>query len=113
MRPFEADLVATGYESAPGHDIAWVINGNDIVPGPTLQRTFLGQPDVDETVELNLSVTSPYGCQADSTVLAVVRQTPVAKLEVSAQPRVQERKFSSWIRACTPTWSRWIGVKAL
>ena len=83
--PFEADLVATGYESAPGHDIAWVINGNDIVPGPTLQRTFLGQPDVDETVELNLSVTSPYGCQADSTVLAVVRQTPLAKLDLSSQ----------------------------
>ena len=83
--PFEADLVAAGYENAFGYDIAWVIHGIDTMPGPALQRTFLGQPDVDETVELSLSVTSPYGCQADSTVLALVRQTPVAKLEVSAQ----------------------------
>ena len=82
--PWEADLVATGYEDAIGHDISWVINGAETVSGPELQRTFLGLPDVDQTVELNLSVTSPYGCQADSTVMAVVRQTPVAKLNISS-----------------------------
>lgn len=83
--PWEAELVATGYEDAIGHDISWVINGAETVSGPELQRTFLGLPDIDQTVELNLSVTSPYGCQADSTVLAVVRQTPVAKLNISSQ----------------------------
>jgi len=81
--PWHADLVAAGFESATNHDISWTINGDEVVEGAHLQRTFLGLENNTETVMLELNVTSPYGCASDTTVMANVHHMPVASISLT------------------------------
>ena len=83
--PWESNLMADGYGSGTNDTIRWSIDGDEVVETASLQRTFLGLPDEDQTVSITLSIASPYGCTADSTIEAVIRHTPIAHISVSEQ----------------------------
>ena len=80
--PWQADLVAEGYASANNHSVAWTIDGEELFEGAALQRTFAGLEGADQEIPLQLSVTSPYGCTADSSFMATVHHMPVAQFEL-------------------------------
>ena len=81
--PWQADLVADGFQSASNHTITWTIDGDETFSGAALQRTFVGLEGEDQELTLALNVTSPYGCTADTAVVATVHRTPVADFELS------------------------------
>ena len=81
--PWQADLTAEGYAGASNHDITWTLPDGDTFEGADLQRTFVGLEGEDQELTLDLSITSPYGCHATSTVTATVHHTPVSDFALS------------------------------
>jgi len=81
--PWQAHLVANGYETASNHDITWTLADGETFEGAALQRTFVGVEGEDQTFTLGLNITSPYGCTADAAVEATVHRAPVADFDLS------------------------------
>jgi len=81
--PWQSDLVAEGYQGATNHDITWTLDNGETFEGAELQRTFVGLEGADQTLDLALNITSPYGCSADTAVVATVHLMPVADFELS------------------------------
>lgn len=81
--PWQADFTAEGYAGASNHNIVWTLPDGETFAGANLQRTFVGVEGQDDTMALGLSVTSPFGCHAESTFTAVVHHTPVADFALS------------------------------
>ena len=81
--PWQSDLTAEGYAGASNHNITWTLPDGDTFEGVDLQRTFVGLEGQDEELTLGLSITSPFGCHAESTVTATVHHTPVSDFTLS------------------------------
>ena len=81
--PWQSDLTAEGYAGASNHNITWTLPDGDTFEGVDLQRTFVGLEGQDEELTLGLSITSPFGCHAESTVTATVHHTPVSDFALS------------------------------
>jgi len=81
--PWQSNLTAEGYQTASNHTITWTLPDGETFEGADLQRTFVGLEGTDESLNLALSITSPFGCHADAEVTATVHHTPVSDFELS------------------------------
>ncbi|MDA0945900.1 MAG: PKD domain-containing protein [Bacteroidetes bacterium] len=80
--PWQASLVAAGYETAPNHTVQWDVDGNASV-GAVFQQSFMGLEGADQSLDFHLHVESPFGCTADSSFTATVHHMPVAGIVLS------------------------------
>ena len=81
--PWQSNLVAQGYEGATDHTISWTMPDGETFAGAVLQRTFPDVEGVDQTLNFDLNITSPYGCTSSASVEATVHHLPVASFELS------------------------------